>query len=623
MKRHAAILTATSLAGLAVAAPAAAQEAFALDEITVFANRAPTALDRTGTSVSVISSEDLDTAGDVQLADYLQRLPGVTASQQGPEGSAANLRIRGADRRYIAVYVDGVRVDDPSLVQTGTDFGALSTADIGRVELLRGSQSALYGGSAVGGVINITTRQAESSGTSQRARAEAGSFGTVRGSYTFTRRGEDGVASVSISGARSDGFSAADENAGNTEADGYDSKRLSFRISHDVSETLTIGASGFYQDSTVEYDGVNASGAIADLDNIQDRREAGGRVHAAWDLGRTTHRVEASGYRITRVNDEQGVFTPGRSVARYRGTRFGLSYQGETRITPDFTLLYGAETMQERARYANLSGGARSTRVNGIFAQALWAATPQLDVSASGRIDDNSDFGTYPTGRVAVAYRPDESWTLRASAATGFRAPSLDERFGVYGSFTGNPALDAEESTSFELGAEKRFAGGATLGATAFRVAVDNLIQSNATFTSLVNVPGKSTRQGLELSGEMPLNERFTLGAAYTYTDTESASGGRLRQVPRHDLTLTLDAQLAERLSGLVSLRHVAGRPRDGFPARNMPDYTVLSANFTYEISESLDATLRLENILDEQYQTVAGYGTSDRAVYLGVSSRF
>ena len=161
---------------------ALAQQAIELDEITVTANRVETPRAATGTSVAVLGEAELADAAGSEVIDVLRRLPGVSVTQNGPPGSAATVRIRGADSRYIAVYIDGIRVGDPSLTETRFDFGGLTGADIGRVELLRGSQSALYGGSAVGGVIAITTKRAEAEGPSQRTRLEAGSYGTVAGS---------------------------------------------------------------------------------------------------------------------------------------------------------------------------------------------------------------------------------------------------------------------------------------------------------------------------------------------------------------------------------------------------------------------------------------------------------
>ncbi len=631
-------LSAAALAALPLT-PAGAQEAFQLDEITVFANLAPTALDSVGSSVTVISDDELQAAGDMQVSDYLNRLPGVSAARQGPLGTATNLRIRGADRRYIAVYVDGVRVDDPSLVQTGTDFGTLMTADVGRIEVLRGSQSALYGGSAVGGVINITTRAAEEDGITHSYGLEGGSYGTFSGRYGFTQRSERGVLSFNLSHERSEGFSASAEGPGNPdpEPDGLRNTQLSFSARHRVSDTVTLGASAFVQDSRIEYDGFGMAGP-EERDNVENRRQLGGRVFAEIDAGATTHEFEATAYSIRRHNDEENAFgPPPRLESTFRGSRLGLGYQGTTEFSPEFTLVYGADYTEERAEYNALPQGRERTRIAGAFAQALWAPSADLDISVSARGEHYSSFGSALTGRAAMAWRPADGTTVRAAASTGFRPPSIDERFGDYGTFVGNPDLEPEESRSFELGVEQEFAGGATIAATGFHLGTDNLVTFRqcdgydpVTFTcppgevhSLQNLPGRSIRRGVEFEGSLPLSDVVSLQGNYTYTDARTPSGDRLGGVPRHDATVTLDASFSDRLSGSFGMQRVAGRADDAMTGQSMDDYTVANMNLRYGLTDTTDLTLRVDNIFNTQYQQVAGYGTSGRAAYIGISGRF
>ncbi|MFA5539770.1 MAG: TonB-dependent receptor [Gemmobacter sp.] len=611
-------LSRLALIAALVPAPLWAQDIIELDDIVISANLTPTDAARSGVSASVVTEEELDAAGTTNLAAVLATLPGVSVTTSGPMGNTANLRIRGADRRYIAVYIDGIRVTDPTMTETAFEFGAMSTADIGRIELLRGSQSALYGGTAVGGVINITTRAAMEDGFSQSAAVEAGSFGTVSGRYTLANRTERSETAFTLSHLRSDGFSAVD---GGTEDDGIETSRLSFSTRYRLSETVTVGGAAFAQRTRQEFDGYDSSFMLADMDNVQHRREAGARLFAEIETGNSLHMVEATAYRVRRTFDEEG------AISRFSGSRLGFGYRGTTDLSPALTLVYGAETMEERARYTALPGGSRSTRINGAFGQALWAPRADLDIAASVRVDHNSDFGSFTSGRLAAAWRPSDDVTLRAVLATGFRPPSLDERFGDYpGSFPfiGNPDLTPEKSRSFELGIEKRFANGATISATAFALRIDNLI--TYTFgipvSTMANLPGRSKRQGLELAASLPLGDRVTLGAGYTYLQAQRPDGVRLALVPRHDLRLSLEAELTDRLRAAVSAQHMAGR-LDDFSAGPMPDFTVVNASVAYDLGRGAEAYLRVENLFDRQYQLSQGYATSDRAIYVGLRARF
>ena len=618
-----------SLLALAIAAPVTAHsQVIDLGEIVVSANLTPTAAARTGVSVSVITAQDLETAGDQLLSSYLARMPGVGVVQSGPAGTAASLRIRGAEPRYVAVYVDGVRVDDPTSITTEFDFGAMSTADIGRIEILRGSQSALYGGSAVGGVVNITTRGAMKDGFSQSVALEAGSNATLAGRYSLGFRSDRLETALTLSHQRSDGFSAYNTlpRTPGLEKDGIEATRLSFSARYQATETLAVGASVFAQDTVSDYDGF-----LSDAANTVKRHESGARVFAELTTGNTDHVFDLTRYDVTRRN-----FAAGVAAGDFDGTRTGVSYQGTTKLSSAFTLVYGADSMTEKAVTAAQPGG-RSTRISGAFVQGLWAPRDDLNLSASLRHDRNSAYGNFNSGRIALAWQASDAVTLRGAVARGFRAPSIYEQFGDPRFGIGpNAAVGPETSRSFEFGADLTLAGGARLSATLFRIDVQNAIDYcglwadpcltpiAAGFTNQYeNKLGTSKRQGVELGASVPLGDRLTLGAGYTYTDARKPAGTRLPRVPRHDLTLSLDGEVTDRLRAGVTLHHVADRPRDGFPAIAMPSYSVVSARMAYQLNDSTDLSLRVENLFDKQYQTVQGYGTQGRAVFVGLRKSF
>lgn len=621
----------------ALAAPAGAQD-IELDEIVISAVKAAIERIRTGVSVSVITPETDAVPDAAQITETLSRLPGVSVSNQGPLGSPAKMRIRGADQRYIAVFVDGIRVTDPTSVQTEYDFGTLPSANIGRIEVLRGSQSALWGGSAVGGVVNISTPRPTEDGTRQTVQAEAGSYDSRSLSYGLTHKAGALETTLNLSHFKTDGFSAFD---GGTEADGAEVNRVSATLRYQVSDTLALGGAVFHQRTASEYDGYQlipydgvayidpdptdtyTSGYFfVDLPNTKKTSEVGLRAFAELSLGNTEHVFDVTRYAIGRdISDENG-------IGSFDGQRTTFSWQATTEINDALSLVYGADTMLEKAEYSNLPGGVADTRISGAFAQALWAVNGQLDISATARVDHNSTFGSFPTGRVAMAYRPDADTTLRASVATGYRAPSIDERFGNYPSlfFIGNPALTPEESLSYELGVERAFANGAKLSATVFRLEVKNLITSTEFFDTLENIAGTSVRQGLELGGSIPLGERATLGLAYTYTDARRpdryVGEKRIGLVPYHELVLSLNGSVTERLSAGLSVKHAAGR-MDDFGNAPMPDFTVVNAEASYAVSDSAEAYLRIENLFDEDYQTSAGYGTAGRSAFVGLRAKF
>lgn len=629
-------LTATAVSAL-LSAPALAQSVFVLDEIIFTATAQPLRFDRIGSSVDVIEGEDLDSLGEVQLSDALTRLPGLNVVESGPPGTAAQLRIRGAGAENIAVFVDGILVNDPTATEQSFDnFGGLTTGSVRRIEILRGSQSALYGGTAIAGVINITTVGGDDTpmGLSQSIEVQGGSYATFSTDYAMTYRTSDTILSFGLSSVVSDGFSAAEEDTGNTEADPYDQTRLSFGIEREVSDTLTVGLNGFYETGSVEFD------EYADTpidgtpgDEGQDRDAFGLRTYLEAQTGIWTHSAALAYYRIERhafsltISPETALAFGSTFDNLFEGERVTLDYLASAQLRPDLALSFGADLRDETATYPNTLGGTSSVQTYGVFAEATWSPNDLFDLTGTLRHDDHTTFGGETTGRLAFAWRPTDSTLVRGAIGTGYRPPSLDELYGSYPAvfFTGNPNLMPETSTSYEIGVDHSFANGAQIGATLFYLEIENLIVYDPVPApnSLINVPGISERSGIEIAAAFPLSDRITLSGAYTYTDAYAATGARLSAIPRHDLVLGLDAEISDRARLSLTAQHVADRANGTFDPTPYEDYTVVDTTFTYGLTDEVEAFLRVENLFDEAYQTQSGYGTSDRAVYVGLRAAF
>lgn len=603
-------LATTFASVLAIVAPAAGQVAFDLDQITVFANRDAGPISRTGSSVIVVEEEDLRRSGDITLGDFLARLPGVSFTQTGGFGQPGTLRIRGAGNNMLAVFIDGIPVSDPASVDGSFDFGTLGTADISRIEVIKGAQSALFGSGAMAGVVQITTRRATQDGASQSIAVEFGSYNTASLSYSFTQRGPRHEIAFSASRFTTEGFSAADRRTTpGALPDGRHATRFSLSGSYRLTDSVTLGASVFRQDSNVEFDG----GPNLDALNRNIRAERGARLFADFEIGTSTHSLSLFSSDIAR-RSISAAFGP----SNFRGQVEGMSYVGTLPVGERLRLVFGADSTIER----DTSGAApRQARIAGLYLQGSFAPTDQLDVTATVRRDIHSDFGSANTGRLAVAFRPADGWVLRGAAATGFRAPSLFQRFG---GFALGP-LGPERSRSAEFGLDRQFGGGALVSATLFALETDNMIDFVG--GGYTNVPGISERRGLELSAAMPLSDRLRLTGSYTYTMTRVRNTGQpLVRVPVHDVSLSLDADLAPRLTGRLAAQHISGlRDNNPFPAgpSPMPAYTVFNASLAYDLGRDTSLTLRVDNLFNAQYQQLRGYGTSDRAFYLGLRRVF
>ena len=599
------------------AAPLAAQQAFELDEITVFAGFEEVSELDTGVAVEIIDEAELEASGETSVVAFLARQPGVTVRTSGPLGALGGLSIRGVSQSNIAVRVDGIDVSDPSGTQVAFDFGSLMTTDLSRIEILRGAQSAGFGSEALGGVINITTKRATRDGLALDAAFEYGSYNTAKAAVTLTHRGEGHETAVTLSHIRSDGFSAAEENAGNTEADGYEATRLSFAGTYTVGQDVTLELSGFAENSTFDYDEGPATGAgDGTPDEVTERNQRGLRAALSFRTGALDNTVSIAGFRSDRTLSGTNGFGP--FELNYTGERVQYGYQGGVDLGAASRLVFGLERTVETYSDASVFGSqTHDTTIDSLFAELSTAPSEDVDLSFALRHDRHSAFGDFTTGRLSGVWRARPDIIVRGNLATGYRAPS---NYELFDGFAGNAALTPETSRSADLGIEKRYGETGFVRATAFWTEAEDIIDYSFTTFGYVQRPGTATRKGLELAVGFDVSDRVRLDGAYTYTRSDSTvvldSSSWTTTVPEHSLSLGVTADLSDRATLAVSGLWEGGRT-------GLADYAVVNTTLTYDVTDDMQAYLRVENLFDTEYQTVPGYGTSDRAVFVGLRASF
>lgn len=578
-----------------------AQDAFDLGEITVSGSLSPVGTDESGATVDVLTAQDID--GDsTDLIGSLTALPGVYAASNGGIGGTNLIQIRGLPARYTAVRINGIDVSDPSGVQLQYNFGGLTSTGLERVEVLRGSQSALYGSEAIAGLVDIQTFRPTELGFSGKTSIEYGSFNTVSGGLSIGQLTETSEFALTYGRVLSDGFSSQ---ANNDEKDGFEQDTWTLFASFDVTDDVTLGLSVYDRRGVSQFDGFGA------VDAELTFAETGAQVFSEIDAGYGTHRISYTMFDVDR-SDPTG-FT-----SRFDGTRDTIAYEGSFNLAGGRTLNIGLDRTEETFTtegFGVTTGGVDTTSAQ---AELLFSPMQDVNVSAALRYDDDSDFGGQLTGRVSAIWTPQEDLALRAVIGTGFRAPSLFERFSSFG----NPDLIPEESTSYELGIEKSYGDLASVRATLFRTDIDNLIGFDA--GSYNQVPGLTRAQGLELSGDYALSGDTTLYGAYTYTSSKDQNGRSVR-VPRHNLLVGFDTAFTDTLTGSLEVRHVADVLPSAFaPADNkVGDYTLVNVAASYDLGDGAEAYARIENLLDEDYEISGGFNTAGRSVYLGVRAEF
>ncbi|MFC2968766.1 TonB-dependent receptor plug domain-containing protein [Acidimangrovimonas pyrenivorans] len=576
-----------------------------LGEIVVSADLTPTPANKVGATVDIVTREDLQKAAQGSVADALALVPGITIRPTGGVGAQTGLSIRGVSQNYIKVLVDGIDVTDPSGPQVAYDFGRLGTAGIGRIEVLKGSQSALYGGSAVGGVVSISSARSDKPGLHQYFEMRYGSRSTEALNYGLTLNGENSSLALNLSHVSTDGIvDYVGAGSGNLR-NAFRSNRISLAGSHSFDNGVKIGFSAFHQNSTGHYDAGGVPGSIP-------AKSSGLRVYSDFETGAVRNTVAVTTYRIDRSYDSVW------GSYRYVGTRKSLSYKGTAPISSAATLSFGLEG--SRIGFSNSSGSPSSSSrwKRGAFTELAYSPTAQLDLSAALRYDNTSGVGGAPSARVAMAWRPQQDLTVRASAGTGFRNPSLYElSYAAPG-----VSLQREKSDSVDLGVEKRLSEDTAVSATAFWFSVRDAIYSTTVYPPTYRQGGNATRYGVELAGRTKLG-KVSLRGAYTYTLSHADSSlsatqwGVAKYLPaRHKISLEASAPVTAKLTAGLSILAAANRP-------GLSDYIVANADFTYDLGNDAKAYLRVENLTNASYQLVKDYATPGRSVYIGLRKEF
>lgn len=654
-------------AGTAVPAPSAPVEQ--VGEAAAAADSGDTGVPavQLGTSVSVVTGEELRRQQVRHAADALRSLPGVSVNRTGSPAGLTAVRLRGADPNHTLVLIDGIEANAGS---DGTfDFSDLLTEDIERIEVIRGPQSALYGSNAVGGVVNIITRKGRGP-LRVTARAEGGSFGTAGGAARVSGGNDRVWGAATVQHQRSDGFNIAPKGLLDEE-DGYRITSLSASagamLADNIRLDLNIRRSEKRLDRDDETGFDSRDGWIISSDSFSHYASTVLLMGAdlRWDMldGALTHVFKATRNLTTRDDVQIADFDE-----NFDGTGFGngfgppstvettddayrFSYQSTYRFsTPVIGARHAITGLIDHGRdsFENEtdSGFVRASREQTGFA-AEWRGDffDRVFLSAGLRHDNNDTFEDFTTWRTGISV-PIKEIGIRphASYGTGVRAPTMFEQFGFTPAFVPNPDLVPEESKGWDAGMEFTFAGGkATVDVTYFATSLKNMIDGDSTFvdcdtspfgscTFPINLPGTSHREGIEVSGRFAILSNLSLGLSYTFLDAQDSEDVREVRRPNHaaraDLAYGFDDGRGEINIAVVyngeSVNQVLGAP-SFFPVGRikLDDYWLVSAAASYKLSDDVEIFGRVENLFDEDYEEVFGYSTPGVAAYAGLRWSF
>jgi vitamin B12 transporter len=629
----------SALAGLCLSAslmaPALAQE---VDEIIVSATGIPTPAAQIGASVDVLTAEDLENQQVIYLQDALKTLAGVNSYASGGAGSTSNVFLRGMTGKYSGVYVDGVQINDPASQQAS--WANLPTHGLDTVEVLRGTQGVLYGSEAIGGAINLFT--AYGGETKTTAAVDIGSFGT--NIVSLSSQGEANPLGYGlgyglfVQQTDRDGISAANEKDGNVEKDGYESLTGRARFVVDFSEQISVDVALRSVSSEVDTDAFLPPSDR--LTHYTDFESIGGRMSLDYSAGDWQHKVS-----LGQTEDISSAYTF--STSTTKGSRDNLGYRGVLGFSDTIDLLIGVESETETYE---TSDATHETETDALLALLQYSDGQGRSASFAVRQDDSKAFGKFDTSRFAAKQMFDR-FGFRASIGTGFRAPSLYETYGLSDycaeGLCGNIQLQPEESQGHDLAVIFQPTQNSYLELASFKITVSDFIKygnvtpqaGDACLATNSNLEyeatqcgkyeqsdGDSVSSGYELRGRMEIFEQTVLSGNFTKLDAETETGARDIRRPEETLNANLSHRISERLSGNMNVQVVRKIIDTNFATYqqvDLDDYALLNLSAAYQLSETAKLSARVENALDDQYETVFGFGTPGRAFYMSLTASF
>ncbi|NIP29681.1 MAG: TonB-dependent receptor, partial [Candidatus Dadabacteria bacterium] len=507
------------------------EEIKVLKDVVVTATKVPTQADQLGASVEVISSEEIIKSGARDLIDVLRKVAGISVVQSGSRGADTSLFIRGGESDHNLVMIDGVQVNQPG---GGFSFGRLTTENIEKIEIIKGSHSAIYGSDAIASVINIITKKGEGKrklhlSGALGAREEDGN---LIQEYSASFSGSNDLYGYFLSYGRVDDEGILEVN------NDYTNNTFTATLNIDPNEDLNVALSGIYQDSkfglATEFAGDEFD--ILDPDQFQenDTLVLGANVSYTsldwWEnivaLGFTREERDFEDEPNLDINPFDG------SISTVEERRFTFDYRSN--FFMDFNEISAVTTIGFEFENENVDDGLTDESRNNYayYLQEQISFYNKFFITAGIRLDDNEEFGKELSPRLSLSYLlRDHGTKLRAAVGRGIKEPTFFENFGGFG-LTGNTNLDPEESLSIEGGVDQKlFNELLELNFTYFWNRFENLIVFDfagfSNGTNFENINEVKTK-GVEIGGTLNPGYGVLVAVNYTFLDSEVIDDGGL-----------------------------------------------------------------------------------------------
>lgn len=613
-----------------------------LNEVVVTATKFPVKTSLTGKVVTIITRQQLEQSGGKDLSQVLTEQTGlfINGANSNP-GKDKSVYLRGARVDHTLITIDGVPVYDPSGIGGNFDIRNLSLENIERIEILKGSQSTLYGSDAIAGVINIITRKSAGNKSSTSALLSYGSNNTLKAQAgVYNQKGRFGY-SVNYSHYSSKGIDEAVNNSGNTntDRDGYKQNSLETRLHIAASKNLTLQPYFRYSKLNGDLD----QGAFTDeLDYTYQQKSWQAGLKSEWKLGKSQLHLL---YNFNSINrnyiDDSTKSRNGFSIfseGNYKGTEQFADLYITSPISKTIKLTAGTDFRTSRSDQSYLSVSSfgpyesiySKDSLNqhqiGVYAAGVMNLPSGFNLELGSRINFHSSYGNNVVYNINPSFLIRERIKVFANISSGYRTPSLYQLFSEYG----NSKLNPEMAITYEggiqyLGAKNNL----QLRLTYFNRKVIDLIFfyfNNTTFQSQYINQDKQEDHGIETEFSFSPFKNTQLKAFYTFVtgqistnqNGKDTSFNNLLRRPKHSAALNIEQRLSRRLLVSTQIQYTGERKDAYFDSNTfqtvnvtLTPYTLWDVYGEYALAGNhLKVFLSLRNITNARFTEVSGFNT-------------
>ncbi len=651
MGRHSLLFSAMVVAMPVMAENSHYGSPLVFDQVVVTATKTENSLADAPASMSVITSEEIQSQPTLALNDIVKQSVGVESRKEGGRAGRETISIRGMSSDYTLIMVNGRKMSSSNAVVRGNDFdlSAIPQDSIERIEIIRGPMSALYGSEALGGVVNIITKQPDNEWRSTLS----GDFSTPGDG----NGGEETILGLNTGGALIEDQLYLNLSINKSDRDKWQPYSDSTGFSYDRSTVTALE----------ERDTLNLTGALnwfinenqaLDLDIAYSNDKREGNIESSKGLTPTDQKVKRNSAALTHSGDWHWGETQLRyyreevKIGEQNFTENQREYATETTDTIDGSgstdignhrLTFGGEISKNELDNPRdfLETGKADVTEKALFVQDEWQLAKTWTLTYGTRLDHHENFGSEYSPRAYLVHKVTENLIIKGGAGKAFKAPSLRQLSEEYRLSSckggcwikGNPNLKPETSTSYELASNYR-QDTWEMEAALFQNDVKNLIERD--FDKLLGQEdgrdvytykntAKAKIRGVELSGRIALTRALSLNGNFTYTDAKDETTGEgLNNRPRHNANVKLNWQSMEKLTTFIRAGYTGDQSLSSTVDLN--GYWTADLGANYQMTESLTLRAGITNLTDKSLPhsaEVLGYSEAPRTWYAGFTAKF